>query len=300
MSGRTMQGYVMVVASYLLVGLSGTLVTLATAPASVLLVLRFAISALVLGAVFARRRHLAGVLVPGIRRRLLLMGVVDAATLLLYFIAIRETGVAIATFLYFIQPVWVALLAPRLIGSATERVVYVAIGLALAGLFVILLPALSGASVHFSVVGLAAGFGCGILYACFALLVKGLTRELESGTLVLAQCTLDGLLLLPLALWQSLGVGYALTGRDLFAALVLGVVCTAVAYTLWMEGTARVRLQHSAVLGFLTPVAAPVYALLIVGQTITGWTAAGGALILAAGFLVVLRGEQELEVPPPG
>ncbi len=44
----------MVVASYLFIGLSGTLVTWATAPASLLLVLRFAVAALVLGAVFAQ------------------------------------------------------------------------------------------------------------------------------------------------------------------------------------------------------------------------------------------------------
>ncbi len=300
MSGRTRQGYAMVITSYLMVALSGTLVTWATAPASVLLVLRFAVSALVLAAVFARRRRLAGILAPGMRGRLLLMGVLDAATLLLYFIAIRETGVAIATFLYFIQPVWVALLAPRLLGSATEPVVYAAIGLALSGLLVILIAALSGVGVHASALGLAAGFGCGLGYAGFALLVKGMTRQLDSGTLVLAQCTLDALLLLPLALWQTLGAGYAPTGRDLLVALVLGVVCTAIAYTLWMEGTGRVRMQHSAVLGFLTPLAAPIYAFVLLGQGITVWTAAGGALILAAGILVVLRGREDLETLPPG
>jgi drug/metabolite transporter (DMT)-like permease len=86
---------------------------------------------------------------------------------------------------------------------------------------------------------------------------------------------------------------------DLLVALVLGVVCTAVAYALWMEGTRRVRVQHSAVLGFLTPVSAPVYALILLGQTVTAWTVAGGALILVAGILVVLRGQQDLESEPP-
>jgi DME family drug/metabolite transporter len=299
MSSRTVKGYVMVVASYVLVGLTGTLVTWATAPASVLLVLRFAVSTLVLGAVFARRRHLAGVLAPGIWPRLLLMGALDAATLLLFFVAIRETGVAIATFLYFIQPVWIALLAPRLLGSATERVVYAAIGLALTGLLVILIPALSGEGMHASALGLAAGFGCGLAYACFALLVKGLTRHLESVALVLAECTLDGLFLLPLALWQTQAAGYSITGRDLLVALVLGVVCTAIAYTLWMEGTRRMRMQHSAVLGFITPVVAPVFAVVLLGQTVTAWTAAGGALILGGGVLVVLRGREDVEASPP-
>ena len=117
--------------------------------------------------------------------------------------------------------------------------------------------------------------------------------------MVLAECALDGLFLLPLALWQTLGTGYRLTSRDLIVALLLGLVVTAVGYTLWMEGMRWVRVQHSAVLGFLTPVAAPIYALIFLGQSITAWTVAGGALILAAGILVVLRGQGDLELEPP-
>ena len=299
MTGRVARGYGMVAASYLLIGLSGTLVTWATAPASVLLVLRFAVAVLAIGAVFARRRRLAGLLDRDLWPRLLLMGAFDAAALLLYFVAVRETSVAIATFFLFIQPVWIALLAPRLLGSATERAVYVAIGLALAGLVIILVPALSGDGLHVSALGLLAGFSSGFSYAGFALVVKSLAPRMESASMVLAECTLDGLFLLPLALWQTVGAGYSLTGRDLLVGLVLGLVCTAVAYTLWMEGMRRVRVQHSAVLGFLAPVAAPIYALVLLGQSITAWTLAGGALILAAGILVVLRGQEDLESEPP-
>ena len=299
MTGRVARGYGMVAASYLLIGLSGTLVTWATAPASVLLVLRFAVAVLAIGAVFARRRRLAGLLDRDLWPRLLLMGAFDAAALLLYFVAVRETSVAIATFFLFIQPVWIALLAPRLLGSATERAVYVAIGLALAGLVIILVPALSGDGLHVSALGLLAGFASGFSYAGFALVVKSLAPRMESASMVLAECTLDGLFLLPLALWQTVGAGYSLTGRDLLVGLVLGLVCTAVAYTLWMEGMRRVRVQHSAVLGFLAPVAAPIYALVLLGQSITAWTLAGGALILAAGILVVLRGQEDLESEPP-
>jgi drug/metabolite transporter (DMT)-like permease len=299
MNSRTTQGYVMVVCSYLLAAMAGTLVALCTAPPSVLLVLRFAVSFVVLALVFARRRRLDAVRAPGMPRLLLLMGVFDAATLLLFFFAIRETGVAIATFLYFMQPVWVALLAPRLLGSPTERVVFVAIGVALAGLVVILVPALSKGATHVSAIGLAAGVGSGLLYTCFSLLVKRLMGRLDSATLVLSQSALDGLILLPLALWQTLIVGYAITGRDLLVGLALGVVCTAVAYTLWMEGTRRVRMQHSAVLGFLTPVAAPFFALVLIDQSVTLWTVIGGSLILAAGVLVAVRGQVEVEEELP-
>jgi drug/metabolite transporter (DMT)-like permease len=298
MKGYAARGYVMVIVAYLLVGLSGTLVALATAPASILLVLRFAVTLVLLGAVFARPARLRSLLAPDLRGRLLLMGAFDAATLLLFFIAVRETGVAVATFLYFIQPVWVALLAPRLLGSRTEPTVWAAIGVALTGLVLILVPTLSGVG-EISWAGLAAGLACGVLYAGFALLVKDLAVRLDSVSLVLAESALDALYLLPLALWQIAATGYALTRDDLVVAIVLGVVCTALAYSLWMEGMHRIRMQHSAVLGFLTPVAAPFFAFALAGQNITAWTAAGGALILTAGVLVALRGRVDIreEIP---
>jgi drug/metabolite transporter (DMT)-like permease len=299
MSGRAARAYAMVAVSFLLVGLSGTLVTWATAPPSVLIVLRFAVAALAIAAVFGRRRRLTGLLDRTLWPRLLVMGALDAAALLLYFVAIREAGVAIATFLFFMQPVWIALLAPRLLGSATERFVYVAIGLALGGLVVLLVPAALGDGVHASILGLVAGLASGLAYAGFALVTKGLTRRLESIAMVLTECVLDTLFLLPLALWQVLGTGYSLTSRDLLVALILGLLVTAVGYTLWMEGMRWVPVQRSAVLGFLTPVAAPIFALVLLGQPITGWAVAGGALILAAGILVVLLDKYGLESEPP-
>ena len=65
MSGRTARAYAMVAASFLLIGLSGTLVTWATAPSSVLLVLRFAIATLAIAAVFGRRRQPSTTTAPG-------------------------------------------------------------------------------------------------------------------------------------------------------------------------------------------------------------------------------------------
>ena len=114
-------------------------------------------------------------------------------------------------------------------------------------------------------------------------------------TIVVAETWLDALILLPLALWQTVGAGYQLTTRDLVSGVILGVVCTALAYTMWTEGVGRIKVQHSSILGYLEPVSAPVYALLLLGQGISVWTVAGGALIVLAGLLVVLLGEHEEE-----
>jgi drug/metabolite transporter (DMT)-like permease len=114
-------------------------------------------------------------------------------------------------------------------------------------------------------------------------------------TIVFTEAWLDALILLPLALWQTVGAGYHLTTRDLVSGLILGVVCTALAYLMWTYGMGMIKVQHSSILGYLEPVSAPIYALLLLGQGISVWTIAGGALIVVAGLLVVLLGEHEEE-----
>ena len=292
-------GYSLVVISYLLFGISATLVTWADAPESVLLVIRFALASAVLLLVFARRRPLRGLLQSGRWQRLLLMGVLDAFTMIAYFFAVRSIGVAPATFFLFLQPVWVAFIAPHFLHAATERIVYVALAIAVAGMALILWPSFTGTAVKLSALGIAAGLAAGWAFAFFQMIVKGLTREVSSVTLVTVECMLDALFILPLALWQFAGMGQGLTARDWVAAVIMGLVATAIAYTMWMDGVARIRVQHSSILGLLTPVAAPIFALVFLGQSIPSWTIAGGALILFAGALVVVFGAGESSGPEP-
>ncbi|HEY5167872.1 MAG TPA: EamA family transporter [Thermoleophilia bacterium] len=292
---RAARGYLLVAGSFLIMGMIGALVDWATAPESALLVLRFATAGLVLGVVFARRRPLAGAASRSVWPRLLLMAAIDAFTLLLFFVAIRGTSVAIGMFLQFLAPVWVALIAPRVFRARTEAIVYPALAIALIGLAVILTPALLGEGIKLSPWGVTAGLLAGLGYAAFQLVVKDLTKRVSAVTIVFTEAWLDALILLPLALWQTVGAGYHLTTRDLVSGLILGVVCTALAYLMWTYGMGMIKVQHSSILGYLEPVSAPLYALLLLGQGISVWTIAGGALIVVAGLLVVLLGEHEEE-----
>jgi drug/metabolite transporter (DMT)-like permease len=297
-SGRDLTGYGLVAACFLLVGLSGALVSWADAPSTVLLVIRLVVASAALTLVFWRRKPLSALLRRDLWPKLLLIGPLDGGSLLCYFLSIRLTGVAVATFLLFMQPVWVAVLAPHLLKTRTEKVVYLSLGAAVAGLAVIILPSLAGGGLELSAAGVAAGLAAGLLYAFFQLLVKDLTTHLDSISIVTVEVTLDALVILPLALWTVAATGLALSGRDVVAALILGLVCTAVAYSIWVEGVARIRVQHSSIMGFLTPVVAPLFAWVLLGEDITLTVALGGALIIVAGVLVVLFGEAEGELEP--
>ena len=164
--------------------------------------IRFTLAAVVLLLVFSRRQPLSGVFRRGAWQRFLLMGALDAFTMIAYFYAVRVIGVAIATFFLFLQPVWVAFIAPRFLRTATERVVYIALAIAVLGMALILLPSFTGDSAGLSAFGLAAAFVAGWSFAFFQMLVKRLTREISSVTVVIAESVLDAAFILPLALWQ--------------------------------------------------------------------------------------------------
>jgi drug/metabolite transporter (DMT)-like permease len=298
-SRHAARGYTLVGGSFLLFATSAPLVVWADAPGGVLLVVRYAVASAALLLLFARRRPLRAALHARRWRRLLLLGALDAGMMLAYFFAARSVGVALATFFFFLQPVWVALLAPRFFHVATERVVYAALGLALAGMTIVVWPSLLGTA-RVSLVGLAAALASGWIFAMFQLAVKRPAGEVPYETLVTSQCLVDLLLLLPLGLWQFLGTGYGLTAHDWIAGLVMGLVTTALGNTMWWRGVARISVQHSSILGLITPVAAPVYAFIFLGQSLPASTIAGGILILSAGALVVVfgRGETALEPPP--
>lgn len=296
-SSRQAQGYLSVITSYLIMGMIGTLVSWSTAPESALLVIRFLTAGVVLSLVYARSRPFAAMLHGGCARRLLVMGICDAASLLLFFVAMREVGVAVGMLLMFLAPLWIAISAPLFFKSRTEPVVFPALGLALLGVVLVLAPSLSGGGARLTLFGVAAGLLAGLGYAAFQLLVKDLTLRLPAAVIVLAESWIDTLVLLPLALWQTLGQGHALTLRDLASGLMLGLICTALAYMLWTSGMRRIKVQHSSILGYLELVSSAVYALVFLGQGISPWTIAGGILIVLAGILLLCFGEREGVTP---
>lgn len=291
-------GYALVIGSYLLFSLTPILMVWTTAPTSLVLVVRYLIAAGILLTVFWRRRPLAGVLRPAVWRRFVIMAAIDASQAFAYFYAVRVLGVAVATFIYYLQPLWVALLAPRILHVATERVLYLAMPVAFLGLALVLGPSFADTG-SLSLPGIAAALFAGLGFALFQIVIKRQTREVSSVSMVTVMCMLDGLFLLPLALWQTAGHELVITSQDILAVALISVFTTAVAFTMWVDGVARVRVQHSAILGLLSAVASPVFAFLLLSQGLSAWSVAGGVLILAAGALVVLRGAGEPELEPP-
>ena len=141
--------------------------------------------------------------------------------------------------------------------------------------------------------GMLAALFTGFGYATYTISVKGLTKIVNSSTISMAEAACDALFVLPLALWQFHSTGYELDDKAWIAAVVMGVFCTAIPYTLWIVGHQARARGDVTILGYIEPVAGPLYAVFLVGQLPTLWTVVGGAMILGAGLLIVVFGRGE-------
>src|SRR5664280_2184361 len=269
-------------------------------PATLLVAVRMVFAGIVLGLVVAARRDWKALFADrGTTIRLVVCGLALAANLVSYFIAIRQTGVAVAIFLSYLAPLYVAFIAPHLEGGRTEGAVYVALGIGLAGMALILVPGLTGESVKLTPYGLFFAVFAGVMYTVYLIGGKQLRRRnVHATTIVFAMALLAAVVLLPLGLAQSTAADF--TVRNFAIAAFLGVVCTALTFSLVMDGMQYIKVQHSAIMGYIEPVSAPIYALLILGQVPSPWTIAGGALIIGAGLIVVRYGAAEIEPELPG
>jgi drug/metabolite transporter (DMT)-like permease len=266
----------------------GTWLGLTSLPTSTLLCMRMALTAVLLILLGGGRRWARQVLGTGVLRRLIVLGVIDGLQIYTFMLALRELDVALAVFLSYLSPIYVALVAPRLLRQRTEGVVVWALVLAVAGIAVMLAPGLLDPGLQVSALGIGLALASGLVLAAFFLLAKTLSPKVDGTAMLVSNGVIVGVLMLPPALVQWAAQGWGFTRTDLWVVLVLSVFCTALAGTIFLHGMRHIPVQHTSIVGLLEPACAPLFAFVILAQRPSVWTLLGGALIVAGAALVVL------------
>ncbi len=252
--------------------------------ASVLVFFRLALAALAIGTAAAALGRADLIRLPERPLRLLVVGVVLAAHWFLFFETIKLSSVAVALLTVYTAPVFLSLLAPVFLPESRSRIALAALLPAGAGIAFIALAGEGGK--HARPLAVASGLGAAITYAALVIAIKRLTRRLPSATIafwsyVVAAATLAPFLLTaPRVLPES--------GVDALYVVCLGVVFTGLSYFVYVSLLRRVTAQAIGVLAFLEPVSAALLAWAILGQALGWQVAVGGALVVAAGLVVVL------------
>ncbi|MBP1911596.1 DMT family transporter [Thermococcus stetteri] len=212
---------------------------------------------------------------------LLALGTALALNWAFLFTAFNYTTIASAVMVYYIAPILATLISWRFLGEEVDRGTVSLIILAFSGLILIV----NGQEMSLenrNFVGILLAFTAAFFYAMIPNLGR-LLKGIDGKVLTLSQLGVATLVLIPFILVQDVG-------RPVWWAVsILVLVHTVLALFLYMEGLKEVEVKEAALLSYLDPASAVVYAYLVFGEVPKITTIIGGALILLASALDVLR-----------
>lgn len=198
----------------------------------------------------------------------------------LFIAAYRLPGGAAAT-IGAVQPLIVAVLASRWIGEKLTLSKVAAGVIGLAGVALLVLQA----QVRLDMLGVTAALGGALAMACGVVLTKKWGRPDTLLATTSWQLIAGGLLLVPIALLVEGPPPSNLTVANTVGYLYLGIIGTALAYTLWFRGVHLLPTSSTALLGLLSPLVATVAGWALLEQRLTAGQVLGALppLILSVG-----------------
>jgi drug/metabolite transporter, DME family len=218
---------------------------------------------------------------------IMLMGAMLASYQLCYFAALPRVGVAIATLVTLCTaPVIVALLSVIFLKERLENSVITALVIAVIGTFLLVgFQGPTGGRV-FSGVLLALGSATG--YALVALTSRRLSNYHPLQPVAFG-FTVGAIVLLPFVL--SNGLTTNLQVSSWLRLLYLGLVPTALAYTLFTLGMRTTRATTATIVTLLEPLTAVILAFVLFRERLSGAAILGGILLIAA-IVLLSRGQK--------
>jgi drug/metabolite transporter, DME family len=257
-----------------------------------------AVAALVLAAAVTGRLRRTWSLARPHWRRVLVVGLLIAASQLLFFIAVVSAGVSVATVVCLgLPPVLLLVLGAvrRRRLPPTGRVLIVAV--AVAGL---LLVSIAGGvdQEPDSAAGIVAALAAGAAYALTTVTAAPLSTRLDTFTLTVATICMVGAALVPVGLVAAHLRGEAITTSSALSwslIVYLGLITMAVAYALLYTGLRSTPSGTAVIATLVEPVTAVLIAVLLLGERLSPAGLVGSLLIVVA---IAGLGRTENELPP--
>ncbi len=188
---------------------------------------------------------------------------------------LQRTSTSNSAFITGLFVVFTPLFETFVTRRAPSRNVIVAVGFAVVGLFL-----LEGASFDMGA-GDALTLACAALFGLWILIGGFLTQRFDPVAVTCGQLVVFSLLAVPVVAVGGLG---HVTGRVVLAAVITGVFCSAVAFTLQLWGQRFVEPARSAVILEFEPIVAGVIGYWI-GERL-GVTGYLGAAVILAGIVI--------------
>lgn len=201
------------------------------------------------------------------------MGLVAAYAGALY--ALQATTVANAVFLYSAAPFFAALLGWIALGERVPMTTWIAMGLAGAGIFVMIGGGIEGGRMDGNIAALISAAG----FAVFSVSLRWGHVE-DSLPIVLMGGILSMIAAFGLA--PLLGQTVAANTHDIAVAMALGAVVLTGGMMLYTYGSKALPTAELTLMSSIENILAPLWVWLLLGETASSATLLGGAMVLAA------------------
>jgi len=213
-----------------------------------------------------------------------------------YVLSLYHTSVANAVFMLGTAPFFSAVLGRVFLGERVRRQTCLAMALALSGIGVMV----AGSFVVGTIVGNLLALVAGISFAAFNVALRhGRANDMLPAVVIAG--LIAALIAAPVVAATAAGglrAAFVLGGRDLLLCLTMGSVQVGLGLTVFTIGARHVSAVELALLAMTELVLAPLWVWLGVGEVPSAFTAAGGAIIMAAIAWQALSGVRRRRLPP--
>ena len=220
--------------------------------------------------------------------RLVITGAMIGINWMLLFEAYRHTTVAVATLCYYMQPTIVILLSPLLFKERLTGKKAACAAVSIAGM--VLVSGVVGNSGGGNLRGVLLGLGAAFFYAAVVIMNKK-TPGIEPYRRTTVMLLSAGFVMLPYLLLTGGFSNGSVRWPAVVLLLVLGVVHTGLAYTLYFGSMDGMKVQTVAVLSYIDPVSALLFSALLLKEPLSILNLIGAVLIIGSAVVSEIRKE---------
>lgn len=259
----------------LLFGLSGLFGKLIEAPAQVIVSGRVIFAAIFLYIVLKFKNEKIEMSSPTSRKIIIFQGSLLFLHWFSFFQAIKLSNVALGLLSFSSFPIFTTFMEPLFFKGKLERGKVITAMITFIGISMVI--PLNGIDIKM-LSGIGMGVFSGFSFAILALMNKKFSNSVSGIQLTFYQCLGASFCSIPvLLLWNQIP-----SGKDIFFMLILGVVFTGIAHTLFVMSLKRISASTVSVTTCLEPVYGIIFAAFILGEIPSLKIISGSVLIIFA------------------
>ncbi|MHA1462463.1 MAG: DMT family transporter [Candidatus Heimdallarchaeota archaeon] len=218
---------------------------------------------------------------------LIIASIILASFVLLQMYSVKYTTASVSAFLLNVNPVITFVLSMIILKEKHRWWGSVGVFIAVIGVFFIAVPLADISQIFASeyILGNLLAFLSGAAWAIYSIYLKRFLKEEDFIVTSTWNLTFSAIILTVVMFIVDGWFTFTPSTTDILLTTFLGIVPTAISFTLWFETIKRIPVQKASVFQFLIPIIATILAIIFLGETIN-WQFGVGAGLILSGLVV--------------